>query len=55
MNDTDKILEKIQIAKKCQRNWNTTPVLLEHVDFFKSVLENVPKKQGRIFYKALFI
>lgn len=55
MNDTDKILKKLKVAKKCQRNWNTTPVLPEHVNFFKSVLKNVPKKQGRLFYKALFI
>jgi succinate dehydrogenase flavin-adding protein (antitoxin of CptAB toxin-antitoxin module) len=55
MNDTDKILKKIKVTKQCQRNWDTTPVLPEHIDFFKSVLENVPKKQGRMFHKILFI
>ena len=54
-NNKTEILDSIKNTNQCQRNWEKTSVTPEDIQFFKSVLENVPKKQGQIFHEVLFI
>ena len=54
-NNKTNILDSIKNTNKCQRNWLKTPVRPGDIQFFKSVLENVPKKQGQVFHEILFI
>jgi len=54
-NNKTEILDSIKNTNQCQRNWEKTSVRPGDIQFFKSVIENVPKKQGQIFHEVLFI
>lgn len=55
MIDKNNIMQSLSSARTCQRNWDRHPINPDDIEYFKTVLEKSPKKQGRVFHHTVFI